>query len=217
MRSKVLQLFAFVSLATCSSMVTAAGLSRQVRTALALTPEHFRNTASLKDDDLDTAAAISTEPGFTAKEGLLGVVWNDNFLRAVIDKKTGETHVVVYEFITYAGDWRHYDQVNYETPNGPQSEELDKLSEQVLSCAGAEIFGGCRQREDFIWKVDEELLRKVAAAYRPGQAAAWRFKYLGRTANDFQSGMLGAEVAGFLQALDDYRSAHHLPAPGHAR
>lgn len=73
----------------------------QIQTAINLTPEHFKNTATVKDDSLDTIATITTVNGFQEKRGLLGIVWDDNFLRAHINKKTGQTSFQVYQSIYY--------------------------------------------------------------------------------------------------------------------
>src|ERR1019366_5614853 len=88
---------------------------------LSLSMEHFRDTATLKDDVLDTTATITTEPGFIEHQGLLRVVTHDTFLRGFIDKTTGETTTQVYEWITYDGAWRFYETANFSTLNGPVS------------------------------------------------------------------------------------------------
>lgn len=75
----------------------------QIQTALSLTKEHFKNTTTVKDDPLDTVATITTVNGFQEKRGLLGIVWDDNFLRAFIDKKSGKTSFQVYQVIYYQG------------------------------------------------------------------------------------------------------------------
>jgi hypothetical protein len=73
--------------------------------------------------------------------------------------------------------------------------------------------GGCREREAFNFEVDEKLLRTIAAAYVPGEAKAWQFKYHCITGEDWQDRILGAEVAGFLMAVDEYKKEHNFPNP----
>lgn len=177
---------------------------RTAQDALALTPDHFRQTAEIEDDSLDVTANINTRLGMAKKQGLLGIVWDDNFLRAIVDKKTGATVFQVYQWINYTGDWRFYNTVNFETPDGPSQASLTRISQDVLSCSGSR-YGGCTHSEHFAFTVDEALLRTIAAGYRPGQEAVWRFKYGASQAEDWQDGLLPAEVAGFLQAVDAYR------------
>jgi len=66
---------------------------------LSLTMEHFRDTATVKDDALGTVATISTQNGYQEKRGLLRIVWNDTFLRGFIDKATGRRTFQVYQLI----------------------------------------------------------------------------------------------------------------------
>jgi hypothetical protein len=179
----------------------------QIKNALSLSPEYFRDTAIVKDDALDTIATITTENGFQEKKGLLGLVWNDNFIRAFIDKKTGVTKYQIYQWIMYSGDWRFYQVVNYETPAGPTQEPLTIIDRKVISCTASD---GCLYKEDFAFEIDEPLLRTIASTYHPGEAKGWRFKYGAKAAEDWNDGMLGAEVAGLLEAVDAYKSRHGL-------
>ena len=182
---------------------------KAAKVALALTPEHFRSTAKVSDDSLDTTATISTEAGFQDKRGLLGIVWNDNFLRAFIDKKTGVATFQVYQRIAYSGDWRFYQQVNYETPDGPQAVEVTSIAQDVVGCSA---YGGCTHDEAFGFSVPESLLRRIASLYQPGVALGWRFKFKAKAGDDWQDGMLPAEIVGMLQVVDAYRRDHGLSA-----
>ncbi len=104
----------------------------QIQTAINLTPEHFKNTATLKDDSLDTIATITTVNGFQEKRGLLSIVWDDNFLRAHINKKTGQTSFQVYQSIYYQGSgWNFYQTANFETPSGPKSVSATIINRDV--------------------------------------------------------------------------------------
>ena len=184
---------------------------RNAEEAVALTPEHFKATAKIDDDELDVVASINTMGGMVKRQGLLGIVWNDNFLRAVIDKKSGQMTFQVYQYINYEGDWRFYETVNYETPNGPVQKRLIQISRDVLSCSGSRYSTGCSYSEHFAFEVDEALLRTIASGYQPGAAVGWKFKFGAQRAEDWPDAMLPAEVVGFLQAVDEYRAAHNLP------
>lgn len=128
-------------LALALSGCTTTSRESQLQTALSLTKEHFKNTAMVKDDSLDTIATISTVNGFQEKRGLLGIVWEDNFLRAFIDKKTGKTSFQLYQVINYqGGGWNFYQTVNFETTSGPQSTPVTVISRDV-DCTGSR-YGG---------------------------------------------------------------------------
>lgn len=208
-----------LALVSCASVVDpnspygAAASPRTAEEALALTPEHFQSTATVDDDELDVTATITTQGGMVHRQGLLGIVWNDNFLRAIIDKSSGRTTFQVYQYINYEGDWRFYETVNYETPDGPRRERLLTISRDVVTCAGSR-YGGCTYSEHFAFEVDEALLRRIAEGYVPGEASGWRFKYGARQfSEDWQEVILPAEVAGFLRIVDQYRAGVSAKQP----
>jgi hypothetical protein len=173
-----------------------------------MTPADFQRTATLKDDPLDTTAIVSTQPGFEEKRGLLKLVWNDNFLRAFIDKKTGATQFQVYQYISYGGSWRFYHTANYEAPNGPESQPVTVIDRSVDSCSTY----GCSFTEHIGFDVPEALLRWVAARYTAQPGSIWRFKIGSKAGGDWQDGMATAEVAGLLAAVDQFRAARGLTA-----
>lgn len=91
----------------CACLVADAGgaaeLPGQARQLLAMTPQDFQKSASFKDDALEVAATITTEPGFQEKHGLLRLVWSDSFLRAFVNKKNGAVTYQLYQKIVYGG------------------------------------------------------------------------------------------------------------------
>ena len=200
-----------LAIALAVTLAGCAGTTRegQIQTALSLTKEHFKNTATIKDDSLDTKATITTVNGFQEKRGLLGIVWDDNFLRAFINKKTGQTTIQLYQIIYYQGSgWNFFQTVNYETPDGPESRPATIISRDV-DCSGSR-YSGCIYTEHVGFDIDEKLLHTIAAGYQPGQRAAWKFKFNAKSGKDYNDGMLPAEVAGFLEAIDAYRASRGL-------
>ena len=138
------------------------------------------------------------------------IVWDDNFLRAFVDKKTGETRYQVYNVIYYkSSSWRFYYQANYETPNGPKTCQLTIISHDV-DCTGSK-YGGCTYNEHVAFLVEEELLRTIAEKYKtswqPGIKAAWRYKLKAKAGSDYQDGILPAEIVGLLERVDEYKKS----------
>jgi hypothetical protein len=200
MRTLLLCLIAF-AVSACAANSQRA----QAERALELTPDHFRLTASVKDDALDTIATLTTVNGFQQKHGLLGVVWDDNFVRAFIDKKTGKTAFQLYQVIRYTGRrWHFYQSVNYETPSGPLSRELTVINRDV-DCTST-LGGGCTYAEHVAFDVEESLLRRIAASYGPGKPVAWKFKFLARSGGELHTLLLPAEARGAISAVDAYRA-----------
>ncbi|TPG54631.1 hypothetical protein [Sphingomonas glacialis] len=184
---------------------------RQLQRLLAMTPEQFEAASDLHDDALETVATITTKNGWQQRDGLLGVVNTDAFLRAFIDKKSGATRFQVYHAVHYLA--RHRDSfitVNFETPAGPATAPLTVIFRTRDDCRRA---SGCLFDEVVGFDVDETLLRTLAARYVAGQASAWRYRLKARSGLTRDDGFVAAEIAGVLAAVDHYRAAHGLAAP----
>jgi hypothetical protein len=167
---------------------------------LSLSMEHFRDTATVKEDPLGGAATITTENGFAERTGPMRMVWNDEFLSGVIDKKTGQKSYQVYAWIIYSGRWRSYETATYQSASGPQSVPATKIGRSAANCA----VGECTYTERIAFPVDEELLRRLAAGYAPGKAAVWAYRFIAKTGPDFAGGISSAEIAGLLAKVDEY-------------
>jgi PDZ domain-containing protein len=167
---------------------------------LSLSMEHFRDTATVKEDPLGGAATITTENGFAERTGPMRMVWNDEFLSGVIDKKTGQKSYQVYAWIIYSGRWRSYETATYQSASGPQSVPATKIGRSAANCA----VGECTYTERIAFPVDEELLRRLAAGHAPGKAAVWAYRFIAKTGPDFAGGISSAEIAGLLAKVDEY-------------
>ncbi len=200
-------LFLLVALFGLSACETT---EQRTQTSLALTPEHFKSTAILVEDDSGGTALISTKNGFQQKQGLLRMVYDDNFLRAIIDKKTGNVTYQVYQSIYYqASAWRFYRKANYETPDGPESIDAKFLRPPLahnFDCPD-HTSSVCTYNENVGFSVDRDLLDRIASTYEPEKSAMWRFSFIPRVGDEFYGGLLVAEIVGFLQTVDSYKKS----------
>lgn len=141
---------------------------------------------------------------------LLGVVWNDIFLRAFVDKKSGAaTYQVYFRFRGTAGSWPQFDTVNYEATGGPRSVALERLGNDV-DCSSSRLLGQCTYTEVVAFSIDEAFARQIAQLYRKGAAAAWRMRFKGRSGMNVDEGIVPAEMAGLLLRVDQYRVSRGL-------
>jgi hypothetical protein len=164
--------------------------------------EQFKKTVMIRDGPLDPVATFSTG-GFLAKQGQLLIVAHDNFLRAYIHKKTGRRRYYVHNIIRYrSSEWSFYSFVNYEAPGGPKLKQLIVIDRDA-HCSEARNLG-CTFVEHVGFDVDEEMLRLIAKEYQPGARLAWNYKLIPKIGEEYRDGILHAEVAGFLERVDDY-------------
>lgn len=164
--------------------------------------EQFKKTVMIRDGPLDPVVTFSTG-GFLAKQGQLLIVAHDNFLRAYIHKKTGRRRYYVHNIIRYrSSDWSFYSFVNYEASDGPKLKQLIVIDRDA-HCSEARNLG-CTFVEHVGFDVDEEMLRLIAKEYQPGARLAWNYKLIPKIGEEYRDGILHAEVAGFLERVDDY-------------
>ena len=117
-----------------------------------LTMEHFRDTATVTENSSDGTTIISTENGYLEHTGPLRMVWHDEYLRGVIDRKSGRRSVQVYAWVIYSGSLRTYESASYRTANGPRSVPVNQLAKEVVNCP----VGDCTYTERVAFPIDEE-------------------------------------------------------------
>jgi hypothetical protein len=169
---------------------------------LSLNMEHFRDTATVLDSPTDSAATISTENGYKEYRGPMRTVWNDEYLEAVIDKKTGRKSYLVYVWITYTGGLRGYGTASFQSPDGPRSVSTTLVVREKSLCA----LGDCTYTDRLTFPVDPDMLRRLAAQYASGTHSVWAFKLAGKSAPIYTGGLSNAEIAGLLARADSYEN-----------
>jgi PDZ domain len=167
---------------------------------LSLSAEHFRDTATVADDPQSGMATISTENGFSERRGPMRTVWDDEFLKGVINEKTGQKSFQVSVWISYVGDFRSYQSVSYLGTSGARSVPATLAGKEQRYCAA----GACTYTERLTFPIDEALLRQLAAENAPGKPHLWPFKLTAKLGPAYAGGFSTAEIAGFLAKVDDY-------------
>lgn len=174
-----------------------------------LTREHFRATASIKDGPLDLIAIVSTVSGFQAKQGLLGVVNDDHFLRAFVEKRSAKVTYQVYVVARYRGEsWRFFNTATYETSVGPAAALVMTIGRDV-DCASSRYLG-CSYVEQIAFDVPEQVLREVAQ--RAAADSLWQVKVNSKSGVDSTRVFVVPEVQGLLDRVDEYRASLTRPA-----
>ncbi|MBY8822532.1 hypothetical protein [Sphingomonas colocasiae] len=172
----------------------------------AMTPERFRVAASTIDDPLEFETIISTERGHRREKAMKGLIGNDAYLRAVIDKRSGATRYEIWQEIRYFGPRRAYQSVHFEAGENVERRPLSVARHGADLCPEPETNGDCVMTKTMAFPIEETVLRSVAARYRSGTADGWKFKFKDGTGRDMVSSIAPAEAAGLLLAVDDYRT-----------
>lgn len=172
-----------------------------------LDKDHFKNTVVI-NEDMGSSVVFSTIRGFQRRQGEQSAVWDDNFLRGFIDKRTRAKTFQVYNVIYYGGSgthsgWRHFMQASYHTAEGMRLTPTKILTE-TQDCAPLAVYGSCVYNEQVVFKVDEAFLKTVADSYSQNHQSAWQYQLIPTTGNQYEDSMVAAEVAGLLARMDEY-------------
>jgi hypothetical protein len=190
------------ALALIASPASARDLTADnIAKATAASPFEISLGAKVDNDPLEQEVVVSTSPFFSDSQRAGDVVASDRFVRAFINKKTGEARFQIYVWIEYVGDWQLFSRASYSTPSGPQSVDVTEIGTNVIGCRRA----SCLHREDVGFIVPEADLRAISAGASGGSGQTWAFKLTGRFEGGTRLEMLITEIAGALIAVDRER------------
>lgn len=158
----------------------------------------------IRDDRLEPEITLSTEPVYKGRRGLVGYMLDDTFLKARIDRNSGQVRFEVHQWMRYLGNLRGYEQVNFLTPDGLKQKRLDESRYSSETCPQQESLIECVFTEHLAFSVDENLLRRLAGASAPQDG--WRFRFKASNGQDFNAVLMPAEIAGLLKAVDAKRA-----------
>jgi hypothetical protein len=175
------------------------------KSLLRLTPDAVRAATTVQDDPLEHDATFSTEKAHREGWLLLKPDGHDNHLRAVVDKQTGRTRYEVRTKLRYWGTQRDYRSAHYATDGGLQKADLTLTRHGQEFCSTNDLNFACPLTKTIAFEVDESVIRAIAARYGAATQQPWGFKLKDDTGYDVTSGIVPAEAAGLLQAVDGYR------------
>jgi len=171
-----------------------------------LTPGEVAKLVTTADDDLESVATLTTDHVFKTPGGFSDRVRADNFLRALIDKKSGRTIFQLYAQLLYTGEPRRFNGANFQLAGTIASRPLT-ISHGTVDCP----YGVCMHEDQIAFEIPEALLRELAARADERPVRPWRFRLKAQSGEDWTDDMAPAEAAGLLIAVDRYRREHGLP------
>jgi hypothetical protein len=175
--------------------------------------EHFKQSVIVNDEG--SIVTFSTVYGYQKRQD--SVVWDDNFFRGFIDKRTGQKSFQIYNVIYYSGngrgDWRHYKRANYTVPNGQQITEIQTLR-QLEDCSALSLYGKCVYSEHVAFNIDQALLDNIAQ--KTNRSTQWMYHLIPQRGEHYPDGLFSLEAAGLLAKMAEYKldnSTHSLSVP----
>lgn len=193
---------AIVALAAAPSVAFAHGK---------VTPERVQQAIVTVEDPLEQETTLSTERAVRSTRGVFRTPYNDTYLVAYVHKAAGKVRFEVRQSFNYAGTYRQFEQVNYETAALPANAPVRLLESNREHCQAIEFAMACLEKVAF--EVSEADLRRIAQLSGGDQADAWELKFKAAYGQDHRASLPTAEVQGLLRAVDAYRVARNFAAP----
>ena len=150
----------------------------------------------MEDSYLDTTARFSTY-GYQVPPTTLGAS-ADSFLRAWVNKTTGQAAYQLYASVYYYGDWAFLTTANYVDADGPHQKELNIIGRKVGSCS--RYTRSCALYEDVGLDLTEDQLK--FAASREG---AFRFRLNAKNGQSTEGVINAREASLLLKEVEAYR------------
>jgi hypothetical protein len=174
---------------------------------LSLGPDHFRDTAITNDDPVAGVTTVSTEKGYVEHHGPLRTVWNDEYLFGIVDRKAGRKTFQIITVVTYRGSRRSYGQAKLQATSGATTIPTVHMKTSSLNCPTGE----CTYTDTVSFPVEESLLRQLAA-HAGDKPELWHYT-LTEPGGNYTGELSTAEIAGFLEKVDEYTGAAPPPPP----
>lgn len=165
---------------------------------------------SVLDDPLEAAVTLSSRGVERRMRPLDGASWGDAYLRAVVDRRSLATGVEIVQRLRFQGPRRDYRTVHYLREGTLERAPLDVVHIGAEACGHGGVGAGCTHHQEVAFKVDEHLIRSVAA----DKSGGWMFRIKDLDGNDLTMTISAAEATGFLRRLEDYRAPRTAAGDG---
>lgn len=168
-------------------------------------PETLEPSILVKGDRLDPNITVSTY-GVTqvrVKGFVLNYDDESSFLRAFIDRRSGEVTAQIYHVAKHGGDWNFYRTATYSLPDG--------LKQVETLAAGSDVkcqSWGCSFQEDVIIPIPFAALADKAAHFNPASPFnGIAYRLFGQTGVTIDGVVPENELVAFVHVVERARPA----------
>ena len=170
--------------------------------AITLNKSYFKNKLIIEKDNKKGTVKISTANGFNKKSRNKNNVWANNYITALIDKKTGHTTYQINSLIEYKDHDKHsYKEVSYSSGVESKTKQASILKHDI-SCLGS-AYSGCIHTEHVAFSIDSTSIEKIAASYSEGAQNKWGYKLSPKKGRDYFASLFVAEIAALVEAVTE--------------
>ena len=189
------------------TLVVGSALAREPA-VLKLSMEHFRDTAGVTTDPATATTTVTTESGYVERKGPLRMVWNDEFLQAMIDNHSGQRSYRVVVVVIYEGGPRAYATASFTMPDGPHNVPVTVVQRSMEFCAT----GVCTYTDRLSFAIGGAALEQLAAT-AGATPTLWHFTLHTQPGPAYSGVLSTAEIAGLLSRVDTVAQTRNAQAP----
>jgi hypothetical protein len=166
------------------------------------TPQDVARKIEVRDDPLETVIVASSQPIYKQKNifaaALSGVMENDHYLRALINRRSGDVRFQFVFRTRYIGRYDLIERANYMTADGPVQTNVNQLHYDLVGCTQR----GCEHSMVYAFYLPREALDWAASS----QESIW-FVRLAASGQAGDKGTHPKEIAGLLARADELLAA----------
>jgi len=201
-RNAILVGGALAAALTAGMAQSAAAL--EVPQALArMTPSQVADRVEVRDDPLEDHVTFSTRPVIRKGSYKDGVSVHDGYVKAFKPRDSAATEWRVSHHLTFFGARRDVNLIHIRSGGKLLKIEPATVRRWSEECSDNGVT--CGQHMSVEFKVPEETIREIAAAYKPGDRTPWPVRFKDGHGRDFTVSLAPSEVAGLVSAVDTWK------------
>lgn len=167
---------------------------------LSMDEKSIEQCLTIKNDDYEQNIQINSQNCYQAKHGLLGIVWEDQFIRAFKNKKTKSITFQIYTKLVNS-DWMMPYAVNYRVGKQLKTVSGTRVGSDV-KCTSM----GCTHYEDFVFNIDDKDIEKIIQFSNQNKnSVSWQYRIKSQSGIDRDKNFNIAELIGAYKKIKEIK------------
>lgn len=179
-------------------------LEKQILSLLVRPPAELEPLIKIEGDRMDPSITISSYGAtqIVSKGWIASTTVEDSFMRAFIDKQTGEISAQIYHIASYGGKgWNFFQNATYQAPDGLKEVAINRLDSDV-NCYSH----GCSYREHLTVPIDFSMLEAMAAKFNPvNPYNGLAYRLFARSGDRIDAAIPENEIVAFVNVVNRAR------------
>lgn len=194
----------------CTALLgaTAAGATTSIhlpQSLSRLSPADFARKTIINDDLLEDIVVLSTQRSARSEGPAKGAWIEEAHLRVIVNRGTGKASWQVWHDLAYTGARKEVSAVHYLVDGELRRSQPNVVEHWLDQCPATDAPGQCNQLTRIVFELPEEQVRSIAESHNTGSRQPWLIRFKDSNGQSVTVGFAPAELAGLLQAYEDWR------------